>query len=142
MLLSGHWSVIVINSHFYVKCIITSENSNILEDAKEVLVNWLEKIEYCWFRWKIITLHFYITLQNINISRSFDLSLSVLCSILLQKMILWTTEHCPELQNTLLLSIIFQVLSSFLWYLFFYFCVLQNRSGRLPWIVVVVFHIY
>ena len=34
---------------------------------------------------------------------------------------LCTIEHCSKLQNTLLLSIISQVLSSFLWYLFFSF---------------------
>ena len=63
-------------------------------------------------------------------------------------MILWTIEHCSKLQNTLLISIILHVLSSFLWYLFclfvclfFHFCILHNRSGRLSWIIAVNFYI-
>ena len=121
MLLSCYCTVIIINSHFSVKCVVTSKNSNILEDSREVLNNMLEKIKTNITGWgKIITSHFYIILQNIDISLSFDISLSVLCSILLKKMILWTIEHCPKLQNTLLLSIILQVLSIFLWCFFFF----------------------
>ena len=114
MLLSCYCTVIIINSHFYVKCVVTSKNSNISEDSREVLNNMLEKIKANFTgSGKIITSHFYIILQNINISWSFDISLSVLCSILLKKMILWTIEHCPKLQNILLLYIILQVLSIF-----------------------------
>ena len=70
MLLPCYCTVIVINSHLYVKCVITSKYSNILEDARKVLNNLSEKIEtnIADSGGKIITSHFYITLQNINIS--------------------------------------------------------------------------
>ena len=143
MLLSCYCTVIIINSHFSVKCVVTSKNSNILEDSREVLNNMLEKIKTNITGWgKIITSHFYIILQNIDISWSFDISLSVLCSILLKKMILWTIEHCPKLQIPfyyLLFCKYFQFFYDAFFFLVFSF---TEQIWQLPWIIVVVFYIY